>query len=190
MVLLPVVFLALAAPGGASVTTPAACASAEAREFDFWIGDWKIDQRILRADGSWLSLPARTSVSSVLEGCALLERWQGEVQFDWEQMQRPEAMRGLSLRSYDPKQGQWQIHWMDTRHPLFGAPFVGGFRDGRGEFLRAPASAGDPQTRIVFSDVRAGSVHWELAISRDGQKWTTVWTMDMRRSAPEAVGRR
>lgn len=91
------------------------CTTPEARAFDFWIGDWQIHQRILREDGTWLGLEAKTSVSPAIDGCALIERWEGEVQFFWEGMQAPEPMKALSVRAYDPRTGQWYIHWMDTR---------------------------------------------------------------------------
>lgn len=160
------------------------CTSQAARAFDFWIGDWTIEQKIRARDGSWLTLPARTSVTSALDGCALVERWEGEVQFYWEGMEAPAAIRGLSVRAFDPASGEWHIHWMDTRSPRFGPPFTGGFLGGRGEFTRERDSPeGRQLTRITFSDVSEDSVHWELAVSADGgTSWSTLWIMDMRRS--------
>ncbi len=160
----------------------APCDSPEARQFDFWLGDWQVHQRIRQSDGAWLSLPARTSVTREVEGCALLERWSGEVQFPWEGMGRPEPEWGLSIRSYDAKEGVWRIFWMDTRHPEFGDPFVGRFRGDRGEFLR---DAGEKsRTRIVFTREADGSVLWELAVANAANGWDTLWTMEMRREEP------
>jgi len=172
--------VALAAPPARAA---APCSSAHAREFDFWLGDWEIRQKILRADGSWLELPARTSVSSTLDGCALIEHWRGEVQFFWEGMEKPERIEGLSVRSWDAGKQRWSIHWMDTRSPQFGEPYVGSFRAGRGEFFREFESGGEKRVgRISFSDIGPDSVDWSLAISRDGRKtWQPVWTMEMRR---------
>lgn len=163
----------------------AACGSSAAREFDFWIGDWDIRQRILRADGSWLELQAQTSVSPTLDGCALVEQWRGTVQFFWEDMQSPEPMQGLSVRAYDPQAGAWHIYWMDSRAPRFGVPYSGGFDGDRGEFFRlSETPRGERTDRITFSDITPDSVMWELAVSGDGgQTWTTLWTMEMRRAA-------
>jgi hypothetical protein len=163
---------------------PPACDSPAAREFDFWIGEWTIRQRILAADGGWHELDARTTVEPTLDGCALVEHWRGDVQFFWQGMERPEPMRGLSVRAFDPATGKWAIHWMDTRTPSFGAPYVGGFDGGRGEFFRDwTTPAGERRGRITFSGIEENAVDWELAISSDGgESWSALWTMAMRRA--------
>ena len=120
-----VILLAVSLSGGALGQEQGPCDTPEARAFDFWIGDWKIDQRILQQDGTWLELPAKTSVSKALDGCALVEHWEGEVLFFWEGMKEPEPMKGFSIRTYDPETEHWQIHWMDTRSPRFAEPYTG-----------------------------------------------------------------
>jgi hypothetical protein len=82
MLVLLITVLTLAGRSQAVDTQP--CLSPEAREFDFWIGDWIIEQKILQQDGSWLKLDATTSVSPDLNGCAIVEHWEGSVQFFWE----------------------------------------------------------------------------------------------------------
>lgn len=175
----------LALPLPAVVQETGACAAPEARQFDFWIGDWDIRQRILQQDGTWLELEASTSVSPALEGCALVEHWSGTVQFFWEGMTEPEPMEGLSVRAYDAEAGDWSIHWMDTRTPRFGEPYRGTFDGDRGEFFRSWETPQGPRTgRITFSDIAPDAVTWELAISADGgDSWTTLWIMEMRRAA-------
>ena len=167
----------------------AACPGAAARAFDFWIGDWDVRQRILRKDGTWLELPARTSVAPALDGCALIERWRGRVSFFWEGMGEPEAMDGLSVRAFDPRAGKWFIHWMDTRAPRFGTPYAGNIVDGRGEFFRdLETPSGRRVGRITFSAISADAVDWALAVSDDDKDtWRTLWTMHMRRVSPGRV---
>ena len=170
---------------GSSQSPPTTtCSGSEARAFDFWIGEWDITQKILRQDGSWLELPAGTSVTASLDGCALIEHWQGEVLFFWEGMKQPEPMKGLSVRAYDSESGTWNIHWMDTRAPRFGSPYVGTFKGGRGEFFREWETPQGPRVgRITFSEIRKDTVNWALAISTDERRtWQTIWTMAMRRS--------
>ena len=159
------------------------CSSSASHAFDFWIGDWDIRQQILRQDGSWLPLEAATSVTRALDGCALVESWRGQVMFFWEGMTAPEATSGLSVRAYNPKTSKWYIHWMDTRSPRFGEPYSGTFVDGRGEFFRTVDTPdGKRMDWITFSDVSAGSVSWELAVSHDeGRTWRTIWKMRMTR---------
>jgi len=160
------------------------CDSTKARAFDFWLGDWTIEQRILTADGRWRAFPARTSVSRAAGGCALVERWEGTVQFFWEGMTRPEKLSALSVRAYDSAANEWRIHWMDSRSPRFGPPYVGGFTDGVGEFFSSRQTPDGPRrSRITFSEITADSVHWDLAVSSDdGRTWTRIWIMEMRRS--------
>jgi len=158
--------------------------SSAAHAFDLWIGNWRIQQKFLRQDGTWLELPAKTSVSPALDGRALVEHWQGEVQFFWEGMESVEQMQGLSVRSYDPKTEKWYIHWMDSRTPRFNTPYVGNFVTGRGEFFREwETPQGKRIGRITFSDITTDSVHWELAVSSDdGHTWRAIWVMNMDRA--------
>ena len=187
--MLPLLLLAGIAPAALAPQSPSTCESPDGRAFDFWIGDWTIEQRIARQDGTWVTLPAKTSVTPALGGCALIERWQGEVQFFWEGMTAPEPMQALSVRAFDPQSGKWHIHWMDTRSPRFGPPFSGGFEKGRGEFVsERQTPRGRQLSRITFSNVRRDAVHWELAISSDdGRTWSTIWIMEMRRAGRPPV---
>ena len=174
---------ALVVAASASPAQSSPCSDPAAREFDFWIGDWEIRQSILRQDGTWLELPAQTSVRSALDGCAVIERWEGQVMFFWEGMTKPDTLSGLSVRAYDPTTATWHIHWMDTRAPRFGHPYVGRFTRGRGEFFREwQAPEGNRLGRVTFQDITANSVNWALAVSRDaGRSWQTIWTMRMQR---------
>ncbi len=158
-----------------------ACTQPQARQFDFWIGEWQIHQKLLQADGSWLSLKAETKVSPTLDGCALVESWSGEVLFFWEGMKKPEPLQGYSVRAYDPQTGKWFIHWMDTRSPRL-TTFEGSFEGNQGVFQHTSVGAdGKPQVRrIVFSHITAASVRWELAISSNqGATWQPLWVMEM-----------
>lgn len=184
-----VTLLALVVPGvpsmgSALAQSPGTCDAPEARAFDFWVGDWDISQRILRQDGTWLEAPAKTSVAPALDECALVEHWEGKVQFFWEGMRAPEAMKGLSVRAWDPRAKEWSIYWMDTRSRRFDTPYVGHFADGRGEFFREWEGPDGPRVgRISFADITPDAVNWSLAISSDGRRtWTTLWTMAMRRA--------
>lgn len=174
--------LVIAASDGAAQAVDS-CRAPEAHAFDFWIGEWTVEQRILRADGGWHHFEATTAVLPALDGCALIEHWRGTVQFFWEGMERPDSMVGLSVRAYDPSSNSWRIHWMDTRTPRFDTPYVGRFTGNRGEFFREwEGPQGTRVGRITFVNVAPDSVRWELAISSDGRaSWSTLWTMDMHR---------
>ncbi len=72
---------------------------------------------------------------------------------------------------------------MDTGATRFGPPFIGGFIDGRGQFVReTEAPDGKRLDRITFQNVTESSVDWELAVSADGgSSWQPVWRMRMER---------
>lgn len=180
---LPLLFLA-----GTAVAANAQGCPPESAQFDFWIGEWRVSQEIRTADGRWLEFPARSVVSAAAGGCALVERWSGVVQFFWDGMQEPEPLEGLSVRAFDADAGIWKIWWLDSRHPDFGAPFSGRFRDGVGTFTRTtPAIGGSTlTTRIRFSEVTPAALRWDLSISRDGGvTWTPLWIMHFSRRGGE-----
>jgi hypothetical protein len=172
-----------------NLQNPERCSSTEARAFDFWIGNWDIDQKLLQQDGTWLNFDAKTSVSFALDGCAIIEHWDGMVQFFWEGMQDPEPMKALSVRSFDAQTGKWLIYWMDSRTPNFGTPYIGGFSKDNGEFFREwEVPQGKRIGRITFSNITPDSVGWELAVSSDErQTWSAIWIMEMHRTEKGSV---
>jgi hypothetical protein len=182
------IFVVAAVAATCVAQSPDSRSAAAVHAFDFWIGDWNIQQKILQEDGSWLTFEAETSVTQTLDGLALVEHWKGKVQFFWEGMQQPEFIEGLSVRAYDPKTRKWYIHWMDTRRPYFGPGYSGGFKNGRGEFFREWESPqGKQMGRITFSKISSNSVDWALAISKDeGKNWSTLWTMHMDRRSKQS----
>jgi hypothetical protein len=156
------------------------CQAPEYHQFDFWLGTWDIEQDILTEDGSYARFPAKNRVEAVASGCAVVEHWRGTVQFYWEGMEAPDSLYGLSVRSFDDARGEWSIYWLDSRHPSFGDPFVGGFDNGLGTFTRRVRRLDGTVSlsRIVFEPVDATSVEWNLDVSADdGERWTTVWRM-------------
>ncbi len=147
------------------------CNSSENRQFDFWIGDWDIQQKILNIDGTWLETKAHTSVRSILNGCALEEHWEGDVKFFWSGMQNIKHMKGFSIRCFNPKEKKWIIHWLDNNSLNMGTGVSGNFKNGKGEFFSESNNAnGNNITRIIFSNITENSVHWDLAFSKDDGK--------------------
>jgi len=72
---------------------------------------------------------------------------------------------------------------MSTRTDVIGAPQVGRFVDGRGEFLGDDVHDGRPiRVRYIWSDITPTTAHWEQAFSTDGgQTWETNWYMESTR---------
>lgn len=147
----------------------------DARQFDFWTGDWQVAQRI-RAGADWEEYPARSDVEPVADGCLLIERWSGTVRFPWEGMEEPSALRGGSIRYLDLESGTWRIQWIDDRANGFGPPSVGGFEGTRGVFM----GTGARPARIVFDQGSGGAVEWRLE-TPVGDDWLPIWTMTFTR---------
>ena len=66
----------LAAPAAVIEPVTAAWEFEEARQFDFWIGEWDVNLRIRGEDFSWADqVAARASIYRILDGKAILELW-------------------------------------------------------------------------------------------------------------------
>ena len=144
------------------------------RQFDFWVGDWEVQNRGLQPDGSWRDAgTAHAQVNSVLDGQAILEQWTGE---------NPLKLRGFSLRTYDAEQQRWEIilNWHGGTPSSF-SQMVGNFADQRGEFF---PPGGTPRTRFTFSRPARDSCQWDQATSQNGADWQTDWVMSFRRKRP------
>lgn len=162
------------------VSAEVTCPHEKSREFDFWIGEWSINNRFLQADGSWVDGgKAEARLTPILGGCALLEQWNGKLGGGRTQI-------GFSLRAYDPKLEKWLLllNWPGGGRSSFGT-LTGTFRHGRGEFFSSSTnrSGNKTLTRYTFSDALPKSIRWDSATSQDnGQSWKTTWIMEFSRT--------
>jgi len=145
-------------------------------QFDFWIGEWSVQNRHFQEDGSWKDGDVtRARITPVCGHRAVLEEWAGPF--------RGSFMNGFSLRAYDPAREDWDLllFWTTDGNGGFGR-LRGGFRHGRGEFF---SGAGDDLQRYTFSDALPDSVRWDSALTSDGgRSWRTDWIMEFSRTAP------
>jgi len=173
---LSVLFLSILA----SPTPASAPAQEPSRQFDFWIGEWSVQNRHLQPDGSWKNgTRTRARITPVCGGAAILEEWAGPLGQSF--------MNGFSLRAWNPDAASWSLvlFWTPTGNGAFGQ-LSGEFRHGRGEFFTP--SNGKSLTRYTFSDALPESVRWDSAASSDGgQTWRTDWIMEFSRTAPAAT---
>jgi hypothetical protein len=144
-----------------------ACNEPAARELDFWIGTW--DLGYVQAGKAGTS---RNRISKVLDGCALLEEFDGPP---------GTPLVGRSYSVYDKATRQWRQTWVDNSGGYLD--FTGGMQDGR-MVLAREFRRGDKlvKQRMVFQDVQADSLKWLWQASQDGgATWTTAWEIDYRR---------
>ena len=142
-----------------SRATQACRASEVARILDFWVGDWDV---YVGKD-----LAGRDIVESVLDGCALTERWDGGA-----------GDQGMSLFAYDARKDLWTQTWVTSDSSAPGGVKFKVLR------ARAPASTtfqGEIEgkggavyyDRTILTALPRGRVHQEIQVSRDGVNWRT-----------------
>jgi len=148
------------------------------REFDFWVGEWSVQNRHIQPDGSWKDGDVtRARIVPVCGDRAILEEWAGPF--------RGAFMNGFSLRAWDPHEERWALllFWTVDGNSSFGR-LHGSFRHGRGEFF---AGGGSNLTRYSFSDALPDTVRWDSATTTDaGITWKTDWIMEFSRTRTAA----
>lgn len=164
------------------------CPEPEARQFDFWIGEWDVEnQNSAPGSAGWSTTGSATNrVYAVVGGCAIVEHWRGYA--------FPAAghIVGFSVRAWDPGARQWEIVllWPMGSPPRFGTS-AGRFEDGRGVFRnRFATPAGDAVvSRLDFYDITDTAFVWSNGVSRDeGETWTSSWIMEFTRRSRLAPG--
>ena len=169
--------IAIAWPGGelGAQDNPAATSLARdgSHDFDWEIGTWRTQLRRLRSplSGSteWVEYQGTSIVRGILGNRANLVELSVEGPAG--------KIEGLSLRLYNPTTRQWSLNFASIRSGELSPPVVGGFRDGRGEFVGRDTWNGQPiLVRFVISDISANSARFEQAFSADnGATWEVNW---------------
>jgi hypothetical protein len=156
-------------------------------DFDFEIGTWKIHLKRLehRLTGSttWVEFDGTSVTRKVWDGRANLEEFETD---------SPDGghIEGLTLRLYDPQTHQWSLYWATSKSGALGAPTIGEFKHGRGEFFDTEPSGPNGRAilvRFVWSDITPNSAHFEQSFSDDGGKtWEVNWITDQTRVKDES----
>ena len=121
------------------------CKDAAARQFDFWIGHWRVTEKG--------KLAGHNRIERILDGCALLENWTGA-----------QGGEGKSLNFFTRDDGLWHQTWIDRSG---GALFLSGRFEKGAMRLQGTQAATDKQPatrhRITWTALPDGSVrqHWE-----------------------------
>ena len=176
--------LAVAAPAHATQDTPKSGNGPQdlsgIHDFDFLAGTWRVHHRKLKerlADNQdWIEFDGTCTMRPLMDGAANV---------DDNLMNLPEGpYRGIGLRTYDSKTGEWAIWWVDSRRPhALDPPVHGRFANGVGTFYSDDTLRGKPiRVRYVWSHITPTSARWEQAFSPDaGKTWEINWVMDFAR---------
>lgn len=153
------------------------------RDFDFEIGTWATDVRVLRNPLSgeppvWTEYRGTSLVRSLMDGRA------NSVELS---VAGPAGrIEGISLRLYDPGARRWSLNFASLRDGALTPPVIGGFgADGRGVFYGDDKLGERPiRVRFVVTPVSANEARFEQAFSADGgATWEVNWIAVDRRTA-------
>ncbi len=144
----------LAAAGAGEEPAPPPCSSPEHRQFDFWVGDWVVH----RPDGA---RAGTNRIESILGGCVLSERWEGDG-----------GSRGRSFNMFYEREGLWRQTWVDNSG---GRLDLAGGLDGNRMVLAGETpgrDGGRVRHRITWEPLAGGRVrqHWQ-ASDDGGENW-------------------
>jgi hypothetical protein len=167
-ILLMTLFIAL--PFATSLAAPApepvpGCNTAESRQFDFWVGDWKATWE---QDKSGFNRITKTH-----NGCVIREEFNGAP---------GSPLIGTSLSTYDSQRKKWKQTWVDNYASYLD--FEGAFRDGKMILSRAATKNGKPTVqRMVWYNIEKGSFDWNWEASEDqGKTWKVNWKIHYTRT--------
>lgn len=153
----------------------------QSSDFDFFMGRWRVrhrrlEQRLARCT-DWVEFQGASTARKILGGFGNLDENDIDLPGD--------PYVGVTLRTYDPKTGNWAIHWFDSRTPgNLDPPMIGRFEGGVGIFHANHTFQDKPiQVRFIWSQITPISCRWEQAFSDDGgESWETNWIMDFSRA--------
>lgn len=149
LLLLPVVGVAQEEKLAEAAAGP--CDAPEYHQFDFWIGDWRVNAGEQTA--------GTNSIHPVHRGCALQENWQGS---------GAGGISGSSFNIYDRATGKWHQTWVDAGGTLL--QLDGGLVDGSMVLSgsRPAQNGGLALHRISWTPNADGSVRQLWEASQDG----------------------
>jgi hypothetical protein len=144
-----------ASPPAAAAAAAPACTAPEHRQFDFWVGHWRV---VNTGDRQ----PAGESrIERLYEGCTIRENWQEP------------GYTGGSLNTYVAADHHWHQTWTDSAGTW--REFVGGMVDGKMVLVWSHPSVRMPgrtaQERVTFTPNPDGSVRQYSDQSLDGVRW-------------------
>jgi hypothetical protein len=149
---------------------------ATARDFDFWMGRWKVHNRRLRrrlaGSDEWEEFEATSVARPVLDGLGNEDEFRTDYRG---------GFVGMSFRFFDPEKKRWAIYWADSRRSgELDPPVFGSFSGDTGVFEGEDVFEGRPiLVRFIWSGVTTPTPRWEQAFSDDGGgTWETNWVME------------
>jgi len=166
--------LMLTASASASADISTAGVEDGKRDFDWEIGTWRTEVRVLadplsETEDEWLRFEGTSVVRP------LLDRRANVVELKVAGVTG--RIEGLNMRLYEPPAKRWSLTFVNIRDGLLTPSVYGGFRDGVGEFHGDDQLGGRPiKVRFLIHRQGPDRARFEQAFSPDGGvTWETNW---------------
>jgi len=152
---------------GATDARAQACNSAEARQLDFWLGEWNL---------TWPGGSGTNEITQRFGDCVIEENFSGDMPAG--------PYFGHSVSVWHAGRAKWQQTWVDSQGGYL--LFTGGVGDdGVMRLYGEPAPQSDgrtQETRMSWLNVEKDSFDWHWERSFDGgQSWEMVWLISYER---------
>lgn len=160
--------LAVVNSDSAAQNNPKPCSSSEARQFDFWVGEWQLTWD----DGKGGVATGTNSVTQLFDGCVIQENFKDTAQ----------SFLGMSVSMYSTILNKWQQTWVDNQGAYLD--FIGEFKDGKMTLERNFTTANGKKhfQRMIFYNISKNELDWNWEKSEDeGKTWTLAWKIQYKR---------
>ncbi len=134
------------------------CSAPEAKQFDFWIGEW---------EATWADTAmGSNNVSRILGGCVIYEQFDGNPTMNF---------IGKSHSVYNVRTGKWQQTWVDNQGGYLD--FIGGWEGDKMILSRSFELQGKKiHQRMVWYNITEDEFDWNWERSDDdGKTWKVNW---------------
>ncbi len=129
----------------------------EARQFDFWIGEWDVKNTQGQPAG-------KSKIDLILSDCIIYENWTSAL---------PNIYSGKSFNLYNGVTKKWMQTWVDDKGGVL--EFLDGeYKDNKLTFVTRPG-ANNQITRLTFFNLNPNLVRQLFEVTNDdGKTWTTT----------------
>ncbi len=142
--------------------------NAQARQFDFWIGEWDAYVRGTN------NLAGQSKIEMASGGCMILENWTSV----------GSPFSGKSMNFVDPASGKWKQIWVGSGGVNATEFLNGEYRDGamRFEYETVNPQGGKQNVHFYFFNESADQVRqFHETSDDDGKTWTTTYDFTYKR---------
>lgn len=135
------------------------CSQPEAKQFDFWVGTWHL---------TWEGGTGTNRIEKKLGQCVIQENFHGD-------MGKGQFFDGMSVSSYNARTKKWEQTWVDSSGGFL--TFEGGMVGPNMVLNQTTPSPDGKSRRMIFKNIKPGSLDWDWQASEDGENWTSVWAI-------------